>query len=233
MSTATHAPSSAINYGNVQETVVDGIRDMILDGELRPDERLRQDDLADRFGVSTMPIREALRQLQAEGLVTFYPRQGARVARLSVSEYEEIFRIRRELESLACRWAVEHFERIPLAHLRLLLEEIEATEARFDDGQGRLQLAREFFFTIFEASEKEHLLRILSSLWDVSQHYRCHFSSLPEIVPQRVATYRKLYRACEARESEGLIEAFRDMWAVREPTRIPLLHEEQAQEQTK
>ena len=116
-----------ITYGNIQDAVVDGIRSMILDGQLRPGDRLRQDDLADRFGVSTMPIREALRQLQAEGLVTFYPRRGASVARLSVSDYEEIYRIRQELESLACHWAAEHIERIPIDRLKELLEELADT----------------------------------------------------------------------------------------------------------
>ena len=86
-----------ITYGNIQDAVVDGIRDMILRGHLKPGDRLRQDELADTFGVSTMPIREALRQLQAESLVVFRPRRGATVASLSVSECKEIYRIREAL----------------------------------------------------------------------------------------------------------------------------------------
>ncbi|MGB3904207.1 MAG: GntR family transcriptional regulator [Anaerolineae bacterium] len=230
MATAANRTFSVIEYPNVQEAVVDRIRDMILDGQLGPGDRLRQDDLANTFDVSTMPIREALRQLQAEGLVTFYPRRGARVARLSVSEYEETYRIREELENLACRWAAEDFDRIPIDRLRLLLEEIEAAEADFNDVNRRLRLVREFFFTIFKASEKEHLLRLLSSLWDLSQQYRRYFSSLPELVPRRLANYRNIYQACHARDAEALISAFRAIWAVREPTLIPLLREEEAKE---
>jgi DNA-binding GntR family transcriptional regulator len=221
--------SSLIQHRNVHEAVVDGIRDMILKGQLRPGERLRQDDLATSFGVSAMPIREALRQLQAEGLVTFYPRRGARVARLSVSDYEEIYHIRETLETLAVRWASEDFERIPIDRLRHLLGEIEAAEASSDDVDRRLQLVREFFFTIFQASEKGHLLRILSNLWDLSQQYRRYFSSLPELVPQRVANYRRIYQACHATDAEGLISAFRAIWAVREPTLVPLVREEEAE----
>jgi len=222
--------SSLIQHRNVHEAVVDRIRDMILEGQLRPGDHLRQEDLATTLGVSTMPIREALRQLQAEGLVTFYPRRGARVARLSVSDYEEIYHIREALETLAVRWASEDFERIPIDRLRHLLGEIEAAEASSDDVDRRLQLVREFFFTIFQASEKGHLLRILSSLWDLSQQYRRYFSSLPELVPQRVAKYRRIYRACHARDAEGLINAFRAIWALREPTLVPLVREEEAQE---
>ena len=233
MLTSVNPSPPVITYGNIQDAVVDGIRDMILKGQLKPGDRLRQDELAKTFGVSTMPIREALRQLQAEGLVIFRPRRGATVARLSVSEYEEIYRIREELETLACRWAAEDFERIPIERLKLLLGEIEAAEANFDDVHRRLQLVREFFFTIFEASEKEHLLRILSSLWDLTQQYRRYFSSVPDIIPQRLANYRNVYRACEARDPEGLVKAIRTIRAFGKSTLIPLVREEENKKQIK
>ena len=73
-----------IVYGSVHDAATDRIREMILGGQVVPGERLRQDDLATTLGVSTMPVREALRQLQVEGLVVFYPRKGAVVARLSI-----------------------------------------------------------------------------------------------------------------------------------------------------
>lgn len=227
---ANHS-SPVITVGNVQEAVVDGIRDMILQGQLKPGDRLRQDELANTFGVSTMPIREALRQLQVEGLVVFRPRRGAIVASLSVSEYEEIYRIREGLETLACHWAAENFGQMPIDRLRLLLEEIETAEVDQDDVHRRLQLVREFFFIVFEASGKEHLLRILSNLWDLSQQYRLYFSSLPELVPQRLSNYRNIYQACHDRDLEALIGAFRAIWAVREPMLIPLVREEESQGQ--
>jgi DNA-binding GntR family transcriptional regulator len=226
----TAGASSLIRHRNVHEAVVDGIRDMILEGQLRPGDRLRQEDLASTFGVSAIPVREALRQLQAEGLVVFSPRRGARVAGLSVSDYEEISQIRESLETLAVRWAAEHFDRISMDRLRHLLGEIEAAEAGSDDLDRRLRLVREYFFTIFQASEKGHVLRILSSVWDLSHQYRRYFSSRPELVPKRLANYRRMYRACRARDAEELIAAFRTIWAVREPTLVPLVREEEAKE---
>ncbi len=227
MTAGVDSSSSVIHFGHVQETVVDRIRDMIVSGQLKPGDRLRQDELATTFGVSTMPIREALRQLQAEGLVTFQPRRGAAVASLSVSDYEEIYRIREELEILACRWAAEDFERIPIDELRRLQAEIEEAEAHPEDLYPRLQLVRDFFFTIFEASEKEHLLRILSSLWDLSQQYRRYFSSIPQIVPQRLENYRSVLRACEARDPEGLIMAVRNIHDFGRSTRVELVREQE------
>ena len=225
MTAAVDSSSSVIHFGQVQEAVVDRIRDMIVGGQLKPGDRLRQDELAETFGVSTMPIREALRQLQAEGLVTFQPRRGALVATLSVSEYEEIYRIREELEILACGWAAEDFERIPVDRLSTLLAQIEQAEAHPEDVYPRLELVRQFFFTIFEASKKEHLLRILSSLWDLSQQYRRYFSSIPEIVPQRLEDYRSVLRACEAKDSAGLINAVRSIHDVGRSTRVEMVRE--------
>jgi DNA-binding GntR family transcriptional regulator len=232
MPTSANPSSPVITYGNVQDAVVDGIRDMILNGHLKPGDRLRQDELAGTFGVSTMPIREALRQLQAEGLVTFRPRRGATVASLSVSDYEEIYRIREALETLACRWAAEDFDRIPIDRMKLLLQEIEAAEANFDDVHRRLRLVREFFFTVFEASEKEHLLRTLSNLWDLSQQYRLYFYSLPDLDSQRLTNYRSIYQACHDRDAEALISAFRVIWAVREHRLVPLVREEESKRRT-
>jgi DNA-binding GntR family transcriptional regulator len=214
---------AVIHFGHVQEAVVDRIRDMIVSGQLKPGDRLRQDELAETFGVSTMPIREALRQLQAEGLVSFQPRRGAAVATLSVSEYEEIYRIREELEILACGWAAEDFDRIPTDKLRNLLEEIEKAEAHPEDVYPRLQLVREFFFTVFEASGKEHLLRLLSSLWDMSQQYRRYFSSIPEIVPQRLGNYHRVLRACEDRDPLELVDAIRTIHDFGRSTRVELV----------
>ena len=233
MPTLVNASPFVITSTNIQDTVVDRIRDMILSGYLKPGDRLRQDELASTLGVSTMPIREALRQLQAEGLVIFRSRRGAIVASLSVSEYEEIYRIREELEILACRWAAEDFDRIPIDRLKLLLGEIEAAEADSAEAHRRTRSVREFFFTIFEASEKEHLLRILSSLWDLTEQYRRYFSSIREIVPQRLANYRSVYQACEARDAEGLVKAIRTIRAFGKSTLILLVREEEKKEQMK
>jgi DNA-binding FadR family transcriptional regulator len=105
--------------------------------------------------------------------------------------------------------------------------EIEEAEANFEDVYRRMELVREFFFTIFEASEKEHLLRILSSLWDLTQQYRRYFSAFPELIPQRLANYRSAYEACEARDPERLVQAIRTIRAFGKSTFIPLVREEE------
>ncbi len=217
-----------ITFGTVHDAVTDRIRERILSGHLQPGERLRQDVLAGEFGVSSMPVREALRRLQAEALVEFRPCQGASVARLSVAEFEEVFRIREELEVLACGWAAQDFEGIPLDHLLQVLEALEEAESALDVQQ-RLTLVHDFFFTIFRASGKDHLLRIVSNLWNVSHHYRRLFSAVPDVVPARLALYRKLYRACAAHDAEALITGTRELYALVREILIPRLETDLAQ----
>ena len=227
MSPKKRPNTQALNYGNVQDAVAEAIRHNILSGEYEPGERLRQDELAKTFDVSTMPIREALRHLEAEGLVTIHPRRGASVTNLTVAEYEEIYRIREELEILACRWAAEDFDRIPLDELESLLDAIKTAEAEFEDVPYRLQLVREFSFTILQASEKEHLLRIIRRLWDMSQQYRRFFSTIPEIADQRLQNYQNVYEACKARDADALVAAYQAIYHFGRTKLIPLVRKQE------
>ena len=158
----TESRSSAIERRSLQDIVTDRIRDMILQRQLVPGARLRQDELAGQLNVSTMPVREALRRLQAEGLVTFQPNRGASVVEVSAADFEEVNRIREELTVLACRWLAQDYSRAPISDLREILAELEKVEPELDVPR-REQLAREFWFAIFKATGKEQQIRIQAS----------------------------------------------------------------------
>src|SRR5213596_2959 len=85
---------------------IEALRERILRGDFPEGEPLRQDALADELGVSRIPVREALRQLEAEGLVTFSPHRGAVVSTLSIQEIIELFELRAEIESDLMRRAI-------------------------------------------------------------------------------------------------------------------------------
>ena len=87
-------------------TVREGLRRAILAGEFAPGSQLRQDELAERFGTSRIPVREALRQLEAEGLVSILPNRGATVSTLSLEDVLELMEIRIALECRALRLAI-------------------------------------------------------------------------------------------------------------------------------
>lgn len=81
----------AATYQNLPQLITDALREAILDGELTPGSRLKQVDIAARFAASLIPVREALRTLEQEGLVIIYPNKGAVVSALSVQEIRKIF----------------------------------------------------------------------------------------------------------------------------------------------
>jgi DNA-binding GntR family transcriptional regulator len=115
------AASGARRYRTTQDMVADGLRQGILSGALRSGQPLRQEQIAEDFGVSKIPVREALRQLAGEGLVTFSPHRGAVVSKISYEEAHEITEIRISLESLALRLAVPNITK----------EDLEQVEAVF------------------------------------------------------------------------------------------------------
>lgn len=103
----------------------DALRERILRGIYPDGEPLRQDTLADDLGVSRIPIREALRQLEAEGLVTFNPHRGAVVSSLSLDEIEELFELRAEIECDLVRRAVPNTTPEQLARVMELIDDFE------------------------------------------------------------------------------------------------------------
>ena len=109
----------------ITEVIADALRAEILQGLLQSNLPLRQDELAERFGVSKIPVREALYQLKAEGLVTFFPNRGAVVAELSSAEVDEIYAMRIALETLALRRAIPHLTIANLIQAETLLDAIE------------------------------------------------------------------------------------------------------------
>lgn len=105
------------------ESVIDGVRRLILSGQYASGDRLGEVELADTLGVSRTPVREALRLLAAEGLVEITPNKGARVVAWSPAELEEIFALRAQVEGLAARRAAERITTEALDELEQLADE--------------------------------------------------------------------------------------------------------------
>lgn len=220
--------SRLILFGNVPDAVTDSVRELILTGKLAAGDRVSQTELAEYLGVSTMPVREALRRLEAEGLIVFQPRQGAHVRQLSLAEFDEIFRIREELEILALSWVVQDVGAIPLDKLRKLLDDLIESE-NIRDIDWRLNCVRDFYFTIFAVSQKEILLRLIANLWDRSVQYLRAYSEIDGIVVTRVEHIRNIYGACEARNAEELIRLWRRGYSLIREILLPRLEAEALQ----
>lgn len=189
------------NYRTLQEIVVDRLRDWIKEGVLKPRDKLSQDDLAAKLGVSRMPLREAFRQLEAEGLVTVYPHKGVYVTALSPDEIQELHMIRTVLEGLAARLAAEKMTAETLAKLEAILAQMHQVA---EEGQTEelLELDREFHGTMYRASKCEHLCDLIHRLRDKSDPYIKAYMTRVGRAKESLAEHRGIINACAARDSD-------------------------------
>lgn len=183
-----------MQYSSKSDVVCAMLREMIISGEVVGDEPLRQRELAQRFGVSQTPVREALRRLQSEGLVVNDPHRGATVAQSRAGIVEDNARIRAALEPLGARLAAEAVTEDQLARLQELNDRM--LEVDSDEEYGDLN--RQFHFTIYEAAASPMLLSMMRLLWqsmpDGPKVTRPHAES--------VAQHQELIDALDARDTE-------------------------------
>jgi DNA-binding GntR family transcriptional regulator len=144
------------------------LRAEILSGRIGPGERIRQEDVAARLGASRLPVREALRMLEAEGLTEHAANRGARVPALTMKQVDVLYRIRERVEPLALTEGLPHVD----AALLDRLAELEARiEAGTDVGEF-LTLDREFHLLTYSTCDQELLTSMIVRMWNSTQHYR-------------------------------------------------------------
>lgn len=154
-----------------QEAVLGELRRAIARGEMAPGSPIPQAAVAERFGVSRVPVREALKILEGEGHVTYAPHRGYTVTELDASELLEIYRIRGLLERHAVELAGSHLTAELAGELAALVDEMDRCAAEEDIG-ALTSANRQFHFHIYEASGQRHLVRLIRQLWDASEPYR-------------------------------------------------------------
>ncbi|GAA3533311.1 GntR family transcriptional regulator [Nonomuraea rosea] len=156
------------------ERVAGHLREAILSGRIGPGERIRQEELATRLGASRLPVREALRMLEAEGLTEHHPRRGARVPRLGMHQVDVIYQMRERLEPLALAESIPHLTGDDHRGLALIQDAIEANT---DIGEF-LALDREFHLLTYSGCGIGQLSAMVVRLWNETQHYRRAFMRL-------------------------------------------------------
>jgi DNA-binding GntR family transcriptional regulator len=164
----------AESTGAASAKVVTYLRDLILRGELRPGDRIRQEDIAERLGASRLPVREALRMLEAEGLTEHEPNKGARVPRLSMHEVDVIYRMRERLEPLALAESLPQLTDDDHTRLEDVQRQIEANT----DLDRFLELDREFHLGTYSGCHIDPLNAMVTRLWNSTQHYRRAYVAL-------------------------------------------------------
>jgi DNA-binding GntR family transcriptional regulator len=146
--------------GSTSELIANALRIAILQGRYKANQPLRQDLIAEELGVSKIPLREALVQLKAEGLVTFMPKRGAVVSELSAAEVAEIYAMRIALETLAIEKAIPRLTRSDLIRAQSVLEIIDNGSEKSQWGD----LNWEFHATLYQAATMPLLMHTIQNL---------------------------------------------------------------------
>jgi DNA-binding GntR family transcriptional regulator len=169
-----------LGYATKCDLVYDHLRALIVSGQLAAGQRLYLDEIARGLGLSTNPVREALRRLQSEGLVVNRPHQGATVAAIDPAQIEAHFQIRGALEGLAARLAAASLTPGELEYLAALHRELERAAAD-GDFPAWDSLNLEFYRRVFDGSRSPELIALINVQRDRSPRYR-HF---PEVLARR------------------------------------------------
>jgi DNA-binding GntR family transcriptional regulator len=149
------------------QVIAESLRQAIIEGQLGPGESLRQENLAQHFCVSRIPVREALRQLESERWIIFHRNRGARVSSLSAQEVREIYEIRASLEVTALRLAAPHHSQQSLKKAGALLRASRGES----DRSVYVQRNREFHLALYAPAGRARLLAMIDSLHSQGERY--------------------------------------------------------------
>ncbi len=202
---ALWAPSGG--HRTLAEKAYAALHDAILSGQLAPGERLRIERLAETLDMSPMPIREAIRRLDAAGLVELAPHRATRVTELSLTDLRDVYQARLALEPLAVKLGAAQFgEEDGLVAAGALARYVEAYG--HDDAAATWTAHTDFHFALYRRSGSRWLLRLITPLWESSERYR-RALVVKRSLSERRAEHEAILAACVERRPE---RAAREMW---------------------
>ena len=193
-------PIQLDNYQPLRDLVFEALREAIINGTLKPGERLMEVQLAEEMGVSRTPVREAIRKLELEKLVVRVPRKGAYVADISKTEIAEVFEIRRALEGLAAQLAADRATDDQLETLeRYLFRISEAIDK--GDLEATIMLDTEFHNELYQAANNERLGEMINNLREHIQRYRSTSLAHPGRMKQALSEHRRIVESIGKRDA--------------------------------
>jgi DNA-binding GntR family transcriptional regulator len=187
-----------------QQYVLGELRRAILTGTLAPGTPIRQDALAERLGVSRVPLREALKILEGEGQVIYRPRRGYAVAELALEDFLEVYRIRQILEEEAVRQAIGKIDDDDVRRLEEAHADVVAA-GRAGEITAMAAANRRFHFTLVDAADMPRIHRFLSILWDATDVYRSLYYGEEGNRDRVDREHRGIIDAVRARDADDLV----------------------------
>lgn len=197
-------PQAAAPPGTAAQHAVEALRRAMIAGELRPGDRVLQEEIAEGLGVSVAPVREALAVLEQEGQVRYLARRGYFVAELDLGDLREIYELRELLESQAARRALPLLDSDALERLEMAARECVDAAAE-GDVTAELDANRRFHFALLESPDQVHALRLIRLLWDSTETYRAMYYNAPEGRSEAIDAHDRIVAAVRARDADALI----------------------------
>ena len=197
-----------IRRQTITDAVSESLREKILSGELAEGAQLRQDAIAAAYGVSRIPVREALRQLESEGLVTFFPHRGAVVAELSLGEIEELFENRALLECDLLARAMPKQTEADLAAAAAILDAYEAAFDKADVGKWG-QLNWTFHAALYAPANRPRSMALVQNLHNNTDRYLRLQLLLTGGVARAEEEHRSLLALCRRGDSTAACDLLR------------------------
>lgn len=200
-----------IQAKSLVDAVTEQLESAIIGGELAPGERLSEQALAVKFGISRGPLREAIRRLEGRRLLERKPNIGVSVVQLSPRRMDELLSVREALEGMACRLAAEQITQAEVTQLRELLAS-HATLDEVQSGEGYYQQSGDFdfHFRIAKASGNEFLISMITGdLYDLLRVYRYKSSTMEGRATKALEEHHAILEALEARDPDRAEDAMR------------------------
>jgi len=189
----------AIAFKTKNVAVYEVLRQDIVDGKLKSGQKIIMSDVAKRFGLSDIPVREAIRRLESDGFVQFTPHIGAVVSKMDEKEVVEIYLIRIELEALATRLAVPYVTSDDIDYLEKKNRDMELAIKRNRPEQlGTLN--KDFHLRIYRAAPYPYLNKLINDLWEKVERTQSVFAYVPERAAASVGEHSQIIKALRSKD---------------------------------
>ncbi len=198
--------SAEKRFSTKKAWVVEELRKAILTGTFQPGQRLLETELAEQFQISATPVREAMRELETEGLVSSEPHRGVRVAEANIDETREFYLIRIAMEELAMGLAMDHVDEIPMAEVHAMVQDmaILLDEERWAELRA---VHRRFHDVLYQAAHAPNLQYLLNRIWVRLPWDR--IQSIPGRAPLVLQEHREIAAAVVAKDKARATRAVR------------------------